>query len=536
MVDAGRRSPASGTLAVVAGLTIIGLALRLPSFGDSLWGDELSTNFVVNGFGAGSIIHIVLGEQEGTPPLFFLLTWLTKWFDGVEGLRVISLLAGVVSIPLTYLLGVRTVGQRAALVATALMALAPFQIFYATEGRAYALAMFFCLLAALTLLLAAESEGYGWWIAYGLSVAAAAYTHYTTGFVLIALFGWAFLFRPHARLRLVLATAGAAVLFLPWLPEFLDDRHEPAASAIQLLHPLTFHNAADDLLHWSIGHPFINAQDLPGPVAIWLMIAAAVLGAIGVVLRLRQRNGEPWWPMPGGLSLVIVLAAAAPVGAALEHILGPTIFSTRNIITSSPGLALAAGLLVTAGPKPWRIGAPVLLLAGFAIGAVMMLDTANRRPDAAGPVDYIEANGPPDAPVADAFSLTPGPQTGLEAAFAPKGQAYPANGRKVLTLGAPTLADRLRVRYHGGVNLLDPLPVPSDKQLADEAARAAETGRTIFVTAGRGGFADLERGPGVVANFIHHLPACYQGVASRSFPGLGLTGITVYVYRCGGRA
>src|SRR3954468_12181143 len=110
------RSLDSATLWTLAGITIIGLALRLPSFGDSLWGDELSTNFVVNGFGAGSIIHIVLGEQEGTPPLFFLLAWLTKWFDGVEGLRVISLLAGVASIPLTYLFGVRTVGQRAALV------------------------------------------------------------------------------------------------------------------------------------------------------------------------------------------------------------------------------------------------------------------------------------------------------------------------------------------------------------------------------------------------------------------------------------
>jgi len=532
MVDAGRRPPASGTLAVVAGLTIIGLALRLPSFGDSLWGDELSTNFVVNGFGAGSTIHIILGEQEGTPPLFFLLTWLTKWFDGVEGLRVISLLAGVASIPLTYLLGVRTVGQRAALVATALIALAPFQIFYATEGRAYALAMFFCLLATLTLLIATESEGYGWWIAYALSVAAAAYTHYTTGFVLIALFGWAFFARPRARLRLVLATAGAFVLFLPWLPEFLDDRHEPAAKAVQLLHPLTFHNAVDDLLHWSTGHPFINAQDLPGPVGIWLMIAAVVLGGIGVVLRLRHREGERWWPMPGGLTLVIVLAAAAPVGAALEHIFGPTIFSTRNIITSSPGLALAAGALVTAGPKPWRIAAPLLLLAGFAIGAVMMLDSGNRRPDAAGPVDYIEANGPPDAPVADAFSLTPGPQTGLEAAFAEKGQAYPANGRKILTLGAPTLAERLRVRQNGGIGLFHPLPTPSDKQLADEAARAAGPGGTIFITAGRGSIADLERGVGVVSSFIRDLPPCYHAVASRSFPGLGLVGITVYVYRC----
>jgi dolichyl-phosphate-mannose-protein mannosyltransferase len=533
MVDAGRRSPASGTWVVVAGLTLIGLALRLPSFGNSLFGDELSTNFVVNGFGAGSVLHIVLGEQEGTPPLFFLLTWLTKGFDGVEGLRVVSLLAGVASIPLTYMLGVRTVGQRPAMVAAALMALSPFQIFYATEARAYALAMFFCLLAALALLLALESSGPKWWIVYGLSVAAAAYTHYTTGFVLMALFAWAFLARPEARKPLILATLGAVLLYVPWMPEFLDDRHEPAASAIQLLHPLTLHNVEDDLVHWSIGHPFLRIQALPGPVAVWLIAAAAIAGGIGLLRRFQRSEGDRWWPMSGGLVLILLLAAAAPVGAALEHILGPTIFSTRNIITSEPALALAAGVLVSAGARPWRLVAPVLLLAAFAIGAVMMLDPINQRPDYADAVDYIEANGPPNSPVADAFSLTPGAQTGMEAALAPKGQAFPE--RKVLTLGFPTLEDRLRVRKEG-LPLLDPLPVPTDQQLASEAVRAAGPGGTIFVSAGRGSFADLVRSAGVVSDFVNALPPCYHGVSSKSFPGLGLTGITIYVYRCDQRA
>ena len=102
--------PSSASLFVI-GVSLIGLALRLPSFNDSLFGDELSTNYVVNGFGVGSVLHIVLSDQEGTPPLFFFLTWLTKGFDGIEGLAVVSLLAGIGSIPLTYMLGVRTIGR-----------------------------------------------------------------------------------------------------------------------------------------------------------------------------------------------------------------------------------------------------------------------------------------------------------------------------------------------------------------------------------------------------------------------------------------
>ena len=61
---------------------------------DSIWGDELSTNFVVHGFGIGNVISIIKGDQEGTPPLFFLLVWLTKGVGGAEGLRIVPLAPG----------------------------------------------------------------------------------------------------------------------------------------------------------------------------------------------------------------------------------------------------------------------------------------------------------------------------------------------------------------------------------------------------------------------------------------------------------
>src|SRR5690349_9435233 len=254
MAAGARRYVQPSTVLLLAGLTIVALALRLPSYTDSLWGDELSTNFVVHGFGAGSPITIVNGDQEGTPPLFFLVVWLFKGIDGAEGLRIVSMLAGLASIPLTYLLGVRTVGAPAATVAAVVLALSPFQIFYATEARAYALTMALCLVAALTLLAALDSGRTRWWIAYGLSVAAAAYTHYTSVFVLIGLFGWAFLADPQARRPLLLSNLGAALLYVPWIHQLLADRNEPAAKIIQALHPLTINHAWDDLGQWAFGN------------------------------------------------------------------------------------------------------------------------------------------------------------------------------------------------------------------------------------------------------------------------------------------
>ena len=451
--------PSSASLFVI-GVSLIGLALRLPSFNDSLFGDELSTNYVVNGFGVGSVLHIVLSDQEGTPPLFFFLTWLTKGFDGIEGLRVVSLLAGIGSIPLTYMLGARTIGRAGGMVGAALVALSPFQIFYATEARAYELTMFFCLLAAVLLLVAIDSGRVVWWVAYGLSVAAAAYSHYTSIFVLIAIFGWGFVARAGSRKPLLLATLGAALLYVPWIPELLSDRNEPAANAIALLHPLTLTNAENDLLHWSIGHPYIPVMEVPGHVGVWAIIVSTIVGAVGILFRRRKKSEGAPWPQRDGLTLLALLAVAAPVGAALEYLVGPSVFSSRNIISSWPATALLAGVLVTAGASPWRIAATTLLLAGFAIGGIKMLSLNNQRPDYAGAVRYIDDTGPPGAPVVDTLGLTPGAQTAMEAAFAPKGRAYPS-GRQVLTLAFPTLQERLRVRMLGK-SIIDPEPIPGD--------------------------------------------------------------------------
>jgi hypothetical protein len=524
-------APDSATALLVFGLVVNGLALRLPSFSDSVWGDELSTNYVVNGFGVGSVLHIVHSDQEGTPPLFFMLTWLTKGFDGNEGLRVVSLLAGIGTIPVTYLLGARTVGKGPGLVGAALVALSPFQIFYATEARAYELVMFFCVLAALLVVMAIESGGLGWWVAYGLAVAAAAYTHYTSVFILIVIAGWALLAHPDARLRVIFANLGAALLYIPWIPELIDDRSEPAAQAIALLHPQTLSAAENDLVHWSIGHPYIPIASLPGYHAVWLMGAAVALGVVGLFLRWRRRAEPPWWPQRWGPLLVVGLALAAPVGAAIQGVIGTDVFSSRNIISSWPGLALVAGTVVAAGARPWRYAASGLLLAGLAVGGVKMLSADNQRPDYDAAAKYVEETGPPGAPVVDTLGLTPGAQTAAEAAFAPKGEAYP-QGREVLTLDFPTLQERLRIRMLGK-SITAPEPKPSPMQLARRAVQQAGPSGTIFLITGGASLEQLRSYPGALSEFLDDLPAGYTLVAYRDFPSLAYSGIRVDVLKPG---
>src|SRR5207302_2677690 len=104
-------------------------------------------------YSTGRIHH-----AEITPPLSFLASWLsTRAGTSPELLRLPALIAGTATIPLVYLLGLRTVGRRAALLAAPLTALSPLMIYYSAEARAYGLMMFFLLGATLSLLLALAS-------------------------------------------------------------------------------------------------------------------------------------------------------------------------------------------------------------------------------------------------------------------------------------------------------------------------------------------------------------------------------------------
>jgi mannosyltransferase len=520
---AERRAPLAALFALGA-LVALALLLRLPSFSGALWGDELATNYVVNGFGVESFGSILVHGKEATPPLFFLLTWLTKAFDGAEGLRLVSLLAGLAAIPLTYLAGRETVGRPAAVVAAALVTLSPFLIFYATEARAYALLMFCCLLATFTLLRALHSGGTGWWIAYGASTAAAMYTHYVAVYALAGLFVWAFVAHPEARRPLLLANLGGALLFAPWIPQFVDDTGKQAAKNIELIHPLSVGQAKTDLLRMWFGSPLLDVNEVPGNVALALIGASFAVGAVGAAVRLRSARR---WRPSSGLILIAILAVAVPVGAALHNLVAPSIFTPRNLIASWPGFALLVGALVTAGPPAIRIASVALLMGGFGIGAAEMVDETTRRPDIVAAANYIEQTGDPGSPVVDMPQFTPGPQTAFEAALAPKGEGLPTD-RFIFELGLPSFADRLELNRKGESFSQAGAPV-SPQEIASRAARFAGDGGTLFVIGPPVPLAAVRAFPGPLSSFLAALPPRFHEVESRRFPGPSIFGIGVHV-------
>ncbi len=503
------RPSSKDVLWIVVALTVVGLALRLVLVGDSLYGDELSTYYTVAGHGLGSTLANVRSDVELTPPLYYILTWLfARLGDTPEALRAVSMLAGVATIPLTYQLGARTVGVRAALFAAALTALSPLLIFYSTEARAYSLMMVLALLTTLALLRALDGHRSGW-IAYSACSALALYTHYTVAFVLAAVFVWALVRKPDARRALIIANGVAFIAFLPWWPEFRADTASVCAHIIAALEPFTATTAGREFAYWSFGTPLTGLAVIPG-------LTAALLLVLGLILAMAQRLAESRdRPAPSdGLWLVLALAVGAPIGAALYSALATNVFIARNLIASWPGLALLIGALVMRGGRARALIAPALVLAAFVIVALATLSPKNRRPDYAAAAAFIDRSAAADDAVLEASFPTPGPLTALYVAEAVRAR----NGgprRTPILVGSRSIADQVKAVRAGAAPCVAMSITGSNSAAVARQVRALG-GRQMFLVTWTPG----ARAPSITG-LERELEGQYRRTGTRTFPGLG---------------
>ncbi len=136
---------------IVAGLTLGAAALRFPTLGlQAYHHDEIVTASRVLRDGFGHAMEAV-GFSESAPPLYYVLAWLWTQVAGTGefGLRSLSALAGVATVPIAYLLGAELRDRRAGVVAAALVAVNPMLLWYSQEARDYSLLVLLTALAAL---------------------------------------------------------------------------------------------------------------------------------------------------------------------------------------------------------------------------------------------------------------------------------------------------------------------------------------------------------------------------------------------------
>ena len=505
---------ASPAVLIAAGLTGVGLVLRLVYLDhQSLYADDLSTAWIVTGQGLGEVIDRVQTDQEITPPLYFVVTWLTaKLGDSTSWLQVPSLLAGTAIIPLVYLLGAKTIGRPAGLVGAALTALSPYLIFYSTEARAYALVLLLVLLSTLALLTALDTGRRRWWGAYAALSCAVMYTHYSGAFALAGQALWALWAHRESWRPLLVANGAAAIGFLPWLPSYIDDSESPTTGILEFIHPFELGRAAHDVFRWAIGFPLSAPRSLPGTVGVVLFASglAIALGSLALRAARRYAVGSGFRPAPRTV-LIGCLALFPTVGSALYSLLGDDVFAPRNLITAWPGIALALGGVSTAVAAPLlRAAAVTLVLSAYCIGTVKVFGDDFRRPDYDSVADFIERTGQPGDVVIDLPVITGGPITALEGALGERDQVFVLGPRP--RLPGPVGIDELAVQGVGG------LPAGRVVRAAMREAR----GRRLFVVVPDARPAATARqGPPPAAKVVvRELPPGSSLVGARHYPGL----------------
>jgi len=461
------------TMLLVGLLTAVGALIRVRVAHQSLFADELSTYWIVTGRELGSVISTVFSHAEISPPAFFVASWLTTQFgDAPEFVRLPSLIAGIATIPLIYLLGLRLVDRATGTVAAALTTCSPFMIYYSADARGYALMMFMVVLSTLTMLIAVDSRRVYWWVGYAIATCAAVYTHYTGVFVLGAQLLWLLWAHPEARRNALWATLAAVGGFLPWIPGVLQDFRSWTLPILFDLQPFTPHAVRTSLEHWAIGYPYAidrGAIDLPGTFALGLLAVACLLALTGLGIKIvRHRQFSRPGRLPPQTVLVVLLAIATPVGAAICSAVGVQLFSVRGLAASWPGFALLlAAWLCAAGPRLGAVAA-ALAVAAFALGGGKMLTERYQRPDYRTAADFIDRQARPGDVVIDhAAILSPGPLTGVDAAF--------RRTHRVFRAGAPQQRDH----PFGHEDQRVPL-----EQAVTGAIAAADGGRIYMVSHG----------------------------------------------------
>jgi hypothetical protein len=160
----------------LAGLLAVAAVARLAAL-RPVWIDEAAAAENARGTLASTLDST--REAGAHPPLQDLLTWASGHLLGTGelGLRVPSLVAGVLLVPALYVTGTRLYDRRVGLVAAVVGAVGPALVWLSTEARPGMVTALLATLALLTMLRAVEGQRPIDWLLFGAAGAALVWSH-----------------------------------------------------------------------------------------------------------------------------------------------------------------------------------------------------------------------------------------------------------------------------------------------------------------------------------------------------------------------
>lgn len=158
---------------VMLAILLFSAILRFYHLGfQSAWLDEVNTFIVTDPQFSMKVMHDKIMAVEGTPHLFFLLVKMLCILFGhtVYVIRLLSAVAGVLSVYYIFLVAARLFSKNAGYIAALLLSVSFFHIEYSQEARAYSLLVFFIIFSYHRLLLFIDNNTYKNAIVLGIFV------------------------------------------------------------------------------------------------------------------------------------------------------------------------------------------------------------------------------------------------------------------------------------------------------------------------------------------------------------------------------
>jgi hypothetical protein len=373
-------------LSVLAVLVALGGAMRFASLGlQSFHHDEVITVARVI---PGSFRHMLaeVKHSESNPPLYYVLAWgWTKAFGtGEFGIRSLSALFGLATVPIAYLIGAELSSRRAGLIAAALVAVNPMLIWYSQEARSYAVLVFFCAVSLLFFARALRTRKGTDLALWSLSSALALCSHYFAVFAVGIEAVWLLVaFRP--RRGPALAAVGAVGLtgaaLLPLIVAQINPTHVGWIDASPL--SSRFFETGVSFLIGETGHviaepPRVHYALLPVVLvaAGWLIVAVRGTG--------RERRAAVLCAVIGlGVALLALVAALVGKDYVLERNLLPALLPL--------GVAAAIGFGAQRGGRLGPLLATALCAYWVAFGIAVTQTPNLQRPDFRGIVQGLDS-------------------------------------------------------------------------------------------------------------------------------------------------
>ena len=343
-------------------IILLGTALRFFRLGaQSLWFDE-AARLAMALSDLSSILHNA--GQDTLPPLFNLAQhfWLALGRNDYLA-RFLPAATGVLLMPVTHRLGRELFEQKTGLIATALVAIMPYQIYQSQQANLYSL---LALLSGLQIWLfwqALRTNRWRHWLPFAICAILGLYTHYFTAFIIATLHLFLLIYRaryPRRWPRLLLNDGLIGLAFSPQLTNLIGQANQVFTnfwlrkpSPLAPLTTLYFFLASYSLPRWI------------APPAMFIILAVLAIGLYELWLGLRNRQHETA-PL-----LFLTLLTFFPVLSAFAISQLRPIFLERPLIVVTPaylvllGRALSTSRLRSPLPYLYLLMTGVLLFSLF---------------------------------------------------------------------------------------------------------------------------------------------------------------------------